>query len=1080
MVTFRSLDNLAQAMLDFLRTVQPDLDTKPGAVARDLFVDLPASEIAKLYVELKNVSNLQSIASATGNELDKLARNFGLARKSGSLASGIVVFTINTLDGSILIPAGTLVTARNGISYKTLSDAQFDSSKANIYRANATRMRTDLSLAGITDEFALEATVEATSFGTAGNIGRYGIVSQSVSGVSNITNITSFSGGSGVETDDQFRNRTLAIFAGSNLGTALGYENSIKTDSRVVDVLTVEPGDTLMTRDGTQTTINQAGEPIIISSGTGGKVDIYVQGAALEEISESYIYKDLSGKNNPTSSANDYTIGQRSVNPLLDYQQKRRLLFAEGTLPFQPVDSIVSINGSSSGPNFIEKFVDTDGTIKGNFELDKDVGAFGGSVFGFDKIHFISKNISLTDEGLAKGIHNGQDGLDYTDVSSIESVYEDVIVSNENSSVSSSDRSIITLNHTPVVTVDRVVNITTGDRYVVTNQNPDGVAGELNTTGRIKISGSSLPSPNHILQVNYIWKNEFDSHIDYDNLSDSNPIRTVQDSIDWGFGNRVIAEQETVVYSIDDGYHVITELPISRVVNVNQLLEETLLKIDGKITASNPILDITSIKDANDNEVYYTAKSDGSFSGFEVTLPSDSLLADSDLLDSDGYVYATIRYNSTDLYSPDGYDTGSFSGNVIHLADDITTIGSVVYVDYIADISNLIANTPLTNLPATGLENQFLINSVNSGNQPVTNIYDSNGNVIKNLRFSPTFLKLNVSGISATGRLQIKGSSFTKVDEIITIRRNGLQIDLSDAIKAALNTATVTSTSYVALLESVERVTVVDDTIVTTDFVFDVLNYSIKTNTYSNSTARSDSSLSNTEVLLRATESNTGDSPTTGEKLRVVFYVIDTSAVERLTVSAGGTIISHNKYAYVDKIAIDSGFVGLSATVEGSLLVDSYTQPSAGISYFASYDYIAPKEGERLTIKYRYNKLISDLMFLLEDSRPITADVLIKSAIAKPIDVELSVVVTSNFANNTANLQQGLQETLTSFLSANGLNTTVDQSDIINASYGVSGVDRIIVTKFNLSGSTGVVKSISAGRNEYITAGTIIVNIESR
>src|SRR5690606_6759346 len=119
----------------------------------------------------------------------------------------------------------------------------------------------------------------------------------------------------------------------------------------------------------------------------GGKVDIYVQGSAIEDITESYIYKDLSGKNDPTSIANDYIIGQRSINPLLDYQQKRRLLFSQGTLPFQPVDSIVSITGSLSGPNFIESFTDTDGSVKGNFELSKDEGTFGGSVFGFDKIH---------------------------------------------------------------------------------------------------------------------------------------------------------------------------------------------------------------------------------------------------------------------------------------------------------------------------------------------------------------------------------------------------------------------------------------------------------------------------------------------------------------------------------------------------------------------------------------------------------------------------------------------------------------------------------------------------------------------
>lgn len=1080
MATFRSLDNLAQAMLDFLRTVQPDLDTKPGTVSRDLFVDLPASEIAKLYIELRNVSNLQSIGSASGGELDKLARNFGLSRKSGSVASGIVVLTVNTLDGSIYIPAGTFITARNGISYKTLSDVQFDSSKLNIYKANASRMRTDLSLAGIVDEFALEATAEATSFGTSGNIGKYGILSQSVAGVSNVTNITSFSGGSGVESDDQFRSRVLSIFTGSNLGTAIGYENALNTDSRVIDVLTVEPGDTLMTRDGTQTSVNSAGETIIISSGTGGKVDIYVQGSSLEDVTESYIYKDLSGKNDPTSSTNDYIIGQRSVNPLLDYQQKRRLLFQEGTLPFQPVESVISITGSNSGPNFVEKYTDVDGTVKGNFELLKDEGSYAGSVFGFDKIHFISTNISLDDESISKGIYNGQDGFDYTDVSRITSVYESVIISNESSTVSASDRSILTLAHKPVITVDRIINLTTGDRYVVVDQNVDGEVGDLNLTGRIKISGSTLPSTNHILQVSYVWKNEFDENIDYDNLLVDNSIRTVQDSIDWGYANRVVAEEQTILYSATDGYHIISELELTKVVNVNQLNEETVLKIGGKLVVASPILSISSIIDEDENEVYYTQKSDGSFSGFEITLPTDSLLADSSFASPpDGYVYCTVKYNSTDLYSPDGYDVGSFSGNTIFLTDDSVTVGSTVFVDYVSNISSIIDSTPLADLPAIASGNEFIIDSANTGNQPITNIYDGYGSILRNLRFAPTALKFNVFGISATGRLQIKGSSFTKVDQLITLRRNGLTLDLSDAIKAQLAISAIPTTSYVALIKSIDRVSV-SDGIETTEFEFDVQNCSIKNSDYSNATARADSSLSITEVKLRATAANTDEMPTTGEKFRVVFYVLDTNASERITVSAGGNVVSQKKYAYIDKIFIDSGFIGLSNLVEGSFSVESYTQPASGSSYFASYDYTAPKEGERLTLKYRNNRLMSDLMFVLEDSRPITADVLIKSALSKAIDIAVSIVPTTNFLNNTANLQQSVQETLSSFLTADGLNTIVDQSDIINACYGVNGVDRVIVTKFNLEGLTGVVKSISAGRDEYISAGLIAVNIESR
>ena len=44
----------------------------------------------------------------------------------------------------------------------------------------------------------------------------------------------------------------------------------------------------------------------------------------------------------------------------------------------------------------------------------------------------------------------------------------------------------------------------TGERYTVTNQNPDGTD-SINRTGRIIISGNSLPSASDILQVDYLY-----------------------------------------------------------------------------------------------------------------------------------------------------------------------------------------------------------------------------------------------------------------------------------------------------------------------------------------------------------------------------------------------------------------------------------------------------------------------------------------------------------------------------------------------------------------------------------------------
>ena len=84
MVTIRSVNDIVLGLLDFFRVAQPDLDTKPGTVARDLFVDAPASHLSLLYDELSKISTLQSLRLAIGSDLDKLAQNFGAQRKTST------------------------------------------------------------------------------------------------------------------------------------------------------------------------------------------------------------------------------------------------------------------------------------------------------------------------------------------------------------------------------------------------------------------------------------------------------------------------------------------------------------------------------------------------------------------------------------------------------------------------------------------------------------------------------------------------------------------------------------------------------------------------------------------------------------------------------------------------------------------------------------------------------------------------------------------------------------------------------------------------------------------------------------
>lgn len=1068
MVSFRSLDSITLSKIDRIRISQPDLDLKPGAIGRELFVDAQAQELAKLYVELRNIANLQAISSATGATLEKYASNFGLTRGQGANATGTAILTTNTLDFDKNIPVNSIITARNGYTFKTMVQATFTAANASVYRANAIRLSNALEIAGITDEYVLEVPLEAVSPGAAGNIGKFSLVSQNIAGISNVLNDTSFTGGANTESDDSFRSRVLSVFAGSNVGTELSYQNTALADSRVISALTVGPGDTLMTRDGTQTDTNDDGDEVIISSGSGGKVDIYIQGVDAEQNSESFIWRDNSGRNDATDASNDYTLGQRGVSTLLDFQQRKRLLLNQGTIPFQPVDEIVAVSGSQSGSNFIAKFTDDQGNEQGNFELLKDTGAYGGSVFGFDKLHFISNEIELEEQGTTKGIFNGQDSLSFTDVNSISEISENKVLRNENATITA-DRSVIQLKHTPVLSVDRVVNNTTGERYTVSNLNPSG--GETNTTGLVKISGSTLPVSTDNVEVSYLWGAEYDKNIDFDDLSTVSQFRTVQDSVDWGFSNKVDGEAQTIVYSMADGYHVFANHNISRLIDVETRVSESVVAAGGKLVVANIVTNVVSVKNASNEEVYNTALADGSFNGKEITLPTDTLLANGET--------ATVVYNAVDLYSPDGYDLGSFEGRKILLPSSVTSAGGTVYLDYVANVNTILPTTSLATLPAVDFDNKFTVNGSTVGNQPVSNVY-SGSNITRNLRFAPSYLKMNIQGITARGRITIAGSSFRKITAITTLTRNGLTIDLGSVITSELGLSSVPSTGYVAQVAKVERVTLSGGEVKTVDNTFDLINYNLKIVDYSNNKAIADSTLSKTEFKMSATEDNTENSPQTGQVFRVEFYYIDTNTTENVNIAVSGIQYSKYKYVKVDSISVGSGFIGVNNTISGNITISNANQPTAGSTYLTTYSYTGPKEGERITITYNYNSLIGDVTFDIEEDRPITADVLVKAAEQLEVDVSMQIVPTTAFSNNRTNLQQSVEQALTSFTTANGLNSTLDASDLINAVYTVPGVDRAVVTLFNYSGSTGIRKSISAGRNQYIVAGTISVEIEDR
>lgn len=1060
MARFRTIEEIILSMLEFGRLTQPNANLSPGSVIRDLLIDMPAIEISKLYDQLRVSAGFQDIYSASGTELDKRARNLGYSRLQGTSASGVAVFTTNSLDANITIPLNTIITSRNGQSFRVSAETFVDSSKPNIYKSTAIRLSSDLQAAGIFDQFAVEVPVVASSVGLAGNISKYQLIRSNIAGLPTVTNTVVFSGGAGLESDSSFRSRILSVFQGSAIGTEIAYRSAIINDPRVKSVDIIGPGNLLMTRDGTVIQVDEEGTPYIVSPGSGGKVDILVQGSDIKQNLESYIYRDLSGRADPTSPLNDYVLGQREKTEDLDYYQKRNYSVSTGLFPIQPVDSLVSLSGSSSGPNFVEAYVDDFGNKLGNYELVKDDGAYAGSAFGFDKIHFISDNISLDGEQISKSQINSTDPLDFTDVISITGATQSVQISREVVSVDSTDRQYVTLNHTPFLSVDRISNATTGERYRIISQNPDGVSGEPNTTGRVQISGSTLPRSSDIVEASYNWNISYDKDIDFDNLTKESRTRVAADSIDWGFSSKIELEEGEVLYSVGDGYHILTTFPISKVINVYTYVEESVVASAGKLVLSESITDILSVKDSSGREVFYTTLSDGTVSGSVITLPSDTLLSNGST--------ATIIYNQVDIFSPTGEDQGTFADNKITLSEAIEPTTPVL-IDYTASFFEILPNTSLSAFPALASDNEFVVGGSLVGIQPTAFSWSGDSRSQLN-RLSPSYLRIVLGNLPSSGRILISGLVWEKITGVITYSNN--KFDLSSL------TIPVSTSCFVSNVAKAQRVELQNGEVARVLADLDLKNYELKTSLWSKD-AIENASLSDTEFALSSTEQNIESLPADGEFVYVEFYVIY-SAIERVSASASGEFYSSNKYAYIEELRVDSGFRNISNTISGTISVFAFNQPQTNTQYTVDYCYTAPKVGERLTISYNYNSLLTDLIRVIEPVRPIGADVLIKEKGSVDIYVEADVVPISSFTGNRSSLQNSIQQNISNYILSLSANEDLDASDVSSIITNTVGVDRVSLIKLNTTGSIGVIETIPNTSTLRFSPYSIIINLVSK
>ena len=1099
MSTYKSFNEIVAIMMDQLKLVQPNLDTKPGTVSRDLFIDIPADQLEKLYKLISIISDKQSPDTAIASDLDRYAANYGITRKSGSPAIGVAIFTINNIFADMPIPAGSTLTSKSGVSFKTIGNYNFFASEKGRHAATASRIRKSLQLAGISDKYAIEVPIQATRNGTAGNISSYQLTTHNLDFDIKVINLSSSSGGSNGESDSQFRTRVSSLFSGANTGTALGYKNAVLSINGVSDALVVEPGNSLMLRDGTEIIEVNDGTKRIISSGTGGKVDIYVLGKQLVEVAESFIFTDSSGVGKTNDERNDYIVGQGALDQTLTSEERRLSAISSGDLPLQPVANFVTISGSSSGV-FSPKTISSSGIISGNYELIKDTNPdTGGSPFCFDRLHFISGTKIINGESLIKSSFNSISRLNYTDVKSIDSIYSDIIISSENSNVSVADKSIIYTLQKPILSVSSIQNKTTGEYYTVESLSLNQDTG-LNEDGTFKISGKNLPNQSDILSVSYTWRKYFDKYVDYNgyNLRAKDPETSV-DSIDWGYSNFIREESSTVERSDDGNSYIATvSNEISRISSLFLQVVETATiqsivfgatsKNAVVITAAAEITNVSRITNSLGMEIYNTSKSDGYFSGTTIVLPSDSPSMVGDLV--------TVYFNKIELYNIENTDA-SFFNNTINLpSDSILDLNGLtdtvfdaytgaieVFASYYANLEIIVTKYALSAMPITGSESSSSFSDssllvVDPSIQPVVFKYNDSSVVTDYIKYCPTQLLMELTDSTKPGKIRLTGNTLTRASFDLTygVDASGLTFELSSYIKDLFSITSLDSSYYVARIDEVFVVGDSGEKL----YSFDTLGYQILNNKFDVGFSSSSSGLSATKFTLLSNQANSAISLSSGSKISVKLLIAKENDSEDVYFSGNGQIYSSKTYATLTKISVASGFRGPAGNIVGNLALFVGNQPPTNNVFYADYNFLAPKEGERISIRYNLNRLILDGTNGVENVRPIAADVLIKEASEILVDVSGQILINDNQIQNTEFIVQNAADEISKALSTNILGPTVDYSDIISAVARVSGVDSVNISLFNISGSTGRKSFIRALDNQTINPGNIFLEAVSR
>ena len=541
MILTPSFEDIVNNFIESIRATIPELSTAPTSVIREALINPAASQLSFMFDLSKRISGLQDIFSASGGDLDALAQSYGLSRKSGSTATGILYLDLSQLNtrSSIAVSSGAIVRASGSSStiFSVVGSFNFSSTDRSAFEASAAGIRSQLDSVGLTKvKMAASVPIQASSLGTQGNIGAFTLTNANIPGVTTVINVSPTGGGTGSESDNSLRARLVALFTGNSVGTATSLLAAAKTPASITGGFLVRFGDPLMTRDGS--IYDKSGA--LITPGTGRAVDIYVQGTSLSTRVEKPTL-EIVDKDNFLSLANSVLIGQA---------------VSTDSFGFLPSISTNNVTGAESGATFSQgvSAIDDEGNIiiEGNFALIKDIDAskysivenlitkerklatflnpsstrytiletflssdLANSTFSQDRILFLKSKVDVADELLSRGRFNGADQLRFSNVASINETFEELPITEtiliENFTEVAGGISI-KLKHAPVVSISTVSHTRLGVN----------IDFELldTATGVVKFIGRVPPRQGDLLRVEYTWKKIYQEKLNFNLTGD--------------------------------------------------------------------------------------------------------------------------------------------------------------------------------------------------------------------------------------------------------------------------------------------------------------------------------------------------------------------------------------------------------------------------------------------------------------------------------------------------------------------------------------------------------------------------------